>query len=163
MTTLIHQRVQAARMGKNPTVICRVTSGWVVLCDVQFLPGYCLLLADPIAPDLNALTAEQRRTYLYEMTVIGDALMVINDAYRINYETLGNTEQALHTHIFPRYLHEPEKYRKIPAWFYDWKNAPRFDLEKHKELMALIHAYLKAQRITVQEPNKNQLRLFSMD
>lgn len=161
MSTFIHNRVQAARMGKNPTVICRVHSGWVVMGDVQFLPGYCLLLADPIAPDLNALSADQRKTYLYEMTVIGDALMVITDAYRINYETLGNSEQALHTHIFPRYLTEQDQYRKRPAWYYDWKNAPHFDPVHHKSLMDQIHAYLKAQHITVREPDKNQLRLFS--
>lgn len=162
MSTLIHKRVQAARQGKNPTVICRVHSGWVVMGDVQFLPGYCLLLSDPVAPDLNALSPEQRKTYLYETTIIGDALMVITDAYRINYETLGNSEAALHTHIFPRYLHEPDKYRKMPAWFYDWKNAPRFDPDKHKPLMNQIHAYLKSQRITIQDSDKNQLRLFSM-
>jgi hypothetical protein len=31
MSTLIHQRVEAARVGTNPTVICRMPSGWAVL------------------------------------------------------------------------------------------------------------------------------------
>jgi diadenosine tetraphosphate (Ap4A) HIT family hydrolase len=162
MTTLIHQRIQEARMGKNPTVICRVRSGWVVLGDVQFLPGYCLLLSDPIAPDLNALSAEQRKTFLYEMSVIGDALMVILDAYLINYEILGNSEHALHAHIFPRYMRELDQNRKKPVWFYDRQDAPQFDPVKHKNLMDQIHAYLKAQRLTLPEPDKNQLRLFTL-
>ena len=48
MSTLIHRRVKAANLGKNPTVICQMRSGWVVLGDVQFLP-------DPVVEDLNAL------------------------------------------------------------------------------------------------------------
>jgi hypothetical protein len=55
MSTLIHQRVEAAPAGTNPTVICRMPSGWAVLCDMQFLRGYSILLADPVARDLNAL------------------------------------------------------------------------------------------------------------
>lgn len=161
MTSLIHQRIQSARLGKNPTVICRVRSGWVVLGDVQFLPGYCLLLADPIASDLNTLSPDQRKTFLYEMSVIGDALMVILDAYLINYEILGNSDHALHAHIFPRYMREPDDYRKKPVWFYDSHNAPQFDPIKHKNLMDQIHAYLKAQHLTLPEPDKNQLKLFS--
>ena len=45
--TIIHERVDLARKGKNPTVICRLRSGWVVLGDDQRLRGYSLLLADP--------------------------------------------------------------------------------------------------------------------
>lgn len=50
MPTLIHRRVAAAQDGKNPTVICRVPSGWAVLSDTQFLRGYALLLPDPWFP-----------------------------------------------------------------------------------------------------------------
>ncbi len=51
MSTLVHQRVEMARAGTNPTVICRVPSGWMVLADEQFLRGYSLLLPDPLVPD----------------------------------------------------------------------------------------------------------------
>jgi hypothetical protein len=37
MTTLIHQRVEAARAVTNPAVICGMPSGWAVLGDAQFL------------------------------------------------------------------------------------------------------------------------------
>jgi hypothetical protein len=42
-------------------------------------------------------------------------------------ESLGDSEAALHAHVFPRYLSEPEEKRTKPAWFYDWKTAPKFD------------------------------------
>ena len=103
MTTLIHERVEAARAGTNLTVICRMPSGWAVLGDAQFLRGYSLLLADPVVADLNALNEERRRLFLRDMAILGDALLETTDAFRINYEILGNTDPALHAHVFPRY------------------------------------------------------------
>jgi hypothetical protein len=47
---LIGDRVELARRGANDTVICRLPSGWAVVGDVQFLTGYCLLLADTVVP-----------------------------------------------------------------------------------------------------------------
>ena len=93
-----------------------------MLGDVQFLRGYSLLLPDPVVVSLNDLTREGREQFLYEMSVLGDALLAVTDAYRINYEILGNSEPALHAHVFPRYQSEPEEKRRMPAWFYDWKN-----------------------------------------
>ena len=136
MKTLIHERVEAARAGKNPTVICRMPSGWAVLGDAQFIPGYCLLLPDPVVADLNTLDADARRQYLYDMTIIGDALLEVTDAYRINYEILGNADPALHTHIFPRYHHEPEEFGRGPVFSYpsDLRGSRPFDSERDQAL-----------------------------
>lgn len=135
MSTLIHRRVEAARQGTNPTVICRVKSGWIVLGDVQFLPGYSLLLPDPVVADLNALTMSDRLNFLQDMTILGDALLAVTGAARINYEILGNSEAALHAHVFPRYATEPEDKRQKPVWFYDWKSAVEFNVERDQQLM----------------------------
>ncbi len=81
-------------------VICRVPSGWAVLGDTQFLRGYSLLLPDPVVPDLNTLSKIQRAEFLHDMTVLGDALLEVTGAARINYEILGNSEPALHAHVF---------------------------------------------------------------
>ena len=147
MPTLIHERVEACRRGTNETCILRVRSGWVVLGDVQFLVGYSLLLPDPVVPDLNHMPATVRKLYLYEMSIVGDALLSATDAYRINYEILGNSEPALHAHIFPRYLSEPEDLRKHPAWNYDWHAAPKFDLSRDTPLMINIETYLRAANV----------------
>jgi diadenosine tetraphosphate (Ap4A) HIT family hydrolase len=140
MSTLIHERVEAARAGTNPTVICRVQSGWIVLCDVQFLRGYSLLLSDPVVPDLNALNKEQRTQYLLDMAILGDALIKVTGACRINYEILCNLEPALHAHVIPRYLAEPDEMRQGPIWNYDksHRNSVKFDYERDKELMKQI-------------------------
>ena len=137
MKTLIDERVELARAGTNPTVLCRMPSGWAVLGDAQFIRGYCLLLPDPVVPDLNALDADARRQYLYDMTLIGDALLEETDAYRINYEILGNTDPALHTHIFPRYRAEPSAYIGGPVFSYprEQRASRPFNAERDSELM----------------------------
>ena len=39
---LIFDRVQQARIAVNPKVICKMKSGWAVIGDVQFLPGFMI-------------------------------------------------------------------------------------------------------------------------
>lgn len=140
---LIKDRVELAKAGLNPMVICRMKSGWAVIGDVQFLKGYCLLLPDPVVQSLNHLDLAARAQFLSDMTLIGDALLEVTKARRINYEILGISEPELHAHIFPRFDSEPDDKRCMPAWFYDWKNAPQFSLESHGELQQKIRATIQ--------------------
>jgi diadenosine tetraphosphate (Ap4A) HIT family hydrolase len=126
--TSIHERVALAHQGKNPNAICRLDSGWVVVSDVQPLEGYCLILSDPVAPSLNELSEEKRMLYCRDMARVGDALMKVSGAYKINYETWCNLDPALHTHIVPRYRNEPDDKRLKPACtVYDFSKARKFD------------------------------------
>jgi diadenosine tetraphosphate (Ap4A) HIT family hydrolase len=144
MSTLIHKRVRECQQGIYPKLICKVSSGWVVMGDVQFLEGYCLLLPDPVVANLNELNEQRRKTFLWEMSVVGDVILEITGALRINYEMIGNVEPALHAHIFPRYENEPDNLKLKPAWFYDWDAARVFDKGQDNELMLNIAAGLKA-------------------
>lgn len=137
MSTAIHQRVIDARAGTNPMAVCQVPSGWAVLADTQFLKGYTLLLPDPVVPDLNSLEPKQQFRFLQDMAIIGDALMEVTTACRINYEILGNTTPALYAHIIPRYPGEPAERRQAAVWFYEktFRNSLPFDLERHGSLM----------------------------
>jgi diadenosine tetraphosphate (Ap4A) HIT family hydrolase len=130
MANLIEERVKMAREGANPYVITRMASGWLVIGDHQVLPGYCLLLGDPVVESLNGLDEESRIRYSLDMIRIGDALITVTGAFRINYLTLGNLEPALHTHIVPRYLSEPEDKRRDNAFkVYDRASWRRTDPE----------------------------------
>jgi diadenosine tetraphosphate (Ap4A) HIT family hydrolase len=80
----------------------------------------------------------QRINFLQDMGILGDALLAVTGASRINYEILGNSEAALHAHVFPRYATEPEEKRRQPVWFYDWKSAVAFDAERDGQLMQEI-------------------------
>ncbi|MEZ5229772.1 MAG: hypothetical protein R2710_24870 [Acidimicrobiales bacterium] len=142
--TLIHERVDAARRGENPTVICRMPSGWAVLGDHQFLLGYSLLLPDPVVDHLTDLDHAGRAQYLTDMARIGDALHACTDTFRVNYEILGNGDAALHAHIFPRHLTEPDQYRRAPVWAYptETRTGSLFDPDIHGELQRRLAAYI---------------------
>ena len=142
MRTLIHERVELARRGDDAKVISRLASGWVVMGDVQFLPGYSLLLPDPVVPSLESLPLAARVQYLSDMALVGEAVLQATGALRINYEILGNVEPALHAHVFPRYRHEPDELRAKPVWFYDWNAARPFNLEADRPMMDAIHSAL---------------------
>jgi diadenosine tetraphosphate (Ap4A) HIT family hydrolase len=125
--TVIHQQVVAAREGKEPRVAARLASGWVLFGERQFVRGYVLLLPDPVVPTLNALGARERSQFLVDMARVGDALLKITNALRINYAILGNQDPALHAHVIPRYADEPEALRTAHPWAHDWQAAPLFD------------------------------------
>jgi len=125
--TVIHRQVAAAREGREPRVIARLYSGWALFGERQFLRGYTLLLPDPVVPTLNSLGAQERSLFLLDMTRLGDALLKLTGAARINYAVLGNQEPSLHAHVIPRYLDESEELRAQHPWVYDWQTAPSFD------------------------------------
>jgi len=144
MSTAIHRFVEEARAGRLPRVIARMNSGWAVLGDPQVLRGYCLLLPDPVVPHLNAMDSSARETFLRDMALLGDAVLKVTGAVRINYEMLGNLEPALHAHVVPRFADEPEELRTKPVWSYDWSAAVKFEANRDAPLMRAIASMLRA-------------------
>jgi diadenosine tetraphosphate (Ap4A) HIT family hydrolase len=145
MPIAIPQPIAAARAGTNPAIICSVPSGWVAMCDMQYLHGYIIHLADPVVGSINDLDRLQRAVYLNDMTLIGDALLEVTGAYRINYCIMGNSDSYLHAHIIPRFMSEPEKLRKGGPWSYPKKLQDEilFDFERDKDLMQQIKAAIQ--------------------
>ena len=139
--TAIHRWVESCRQG-DPTVIARLRSGWAVMGRKQVLAGYCLLLPDPVVPHLNALSARDRDQFMAELGLLGDAVLAVTGALRINYAIFGNVEPALHAHVHPRYTDEPIEMRTHNPWGYDWQKAPDFDLATHGPLRDLIRQQL---------------------
>ena len=136
----VAKQVELARAGLEPALICQVPSGWVVLCTMQYLRGYCILLPDPVVPSLNDLSRQQRSTYLCDMSIVGDALLDVTGAHRINYAIMGNSDQVLHSHIVPRYVTEPEEFRLNTPWSYPQQNmnTTLFDSDRDQDLMSRI-------------------------
>jgi diadenosine tetraphosphate (Ap4A) HIT family hydrolase len=138
--TAIHSMVDRCRAADYPAAVARLRSGWLVMGERQVLTGYCLLLPDPVVPHLNALPTDLRGQFLSDMTVVGDALLAITAALRINYAIFGNVEPALHAHIFPRHPSEPEATRSAQPWALDWNAAPTYSDVLHGELKRRIAA-----------------------
>jgi diadenosine tetraphosphate (Ap4A) HIT family hydrolase len=148
--TVIHTQVTAAREGRDPRVIARLYSGWAVFGERQFLRGYALLLPDPVVPSLNALGAQERTGFLLDMARLGDALLKVTGAIRINYAIYGNIEPALHAHVIPRYSDEADKLRTAQPWAYDWEAAPAFDRTAYQELADSLRRELTRMGVTKQ-------------
>lgn len=113
--TAIHEAVEQAQKGVHPYLICKLETCWVVASDLPLTKGHCVTLADPVVFSVNDLTEELRMKYFRDVCRVGDALLKICGSYRINYETLCNVAQALHSHIVPRYLSESDEKRKERA------------------------------------------------
>ena len=142
MSTAIHRRVEACRAGTDPTCIARLDSGWAVMGDPQVLPGYCLLLPDPVVPHLNAMPPAAQAAFLADMARLGDAVLARTGAVRINYALFGNVEPALHAHVFPRLANEPPGHREAHPWSYDWSRARPFDAVLDGALLRALRADL---------------------
>ena len=139
-------RILSAINGTNPMLIKELKGGYAVFGDVQFLPGYCVLLPKKEVNSLNVLTLEEREQFLSDMSVLGDAIIQSCTPIRVNYDILGNTDNFLHAHVFPRYEWESEERKKMPVWLYDssnWHNKEAsYNPIKHDEIRNSILEYL---------------------
>lgn len=151
MSEWYDNRIASAIKGTNPMVMVAMSGGFATFGDVQFLPGYSVLLPKRNVASLNDLSLTERVAFLADMTLLGDALLAVTNAQRINYDILGNTDNFLHAHVFPRYGTEsPERLQK-PVWLYSpdhWSNPKyHYDPQRDDELRHKITQYLE-QRIT---------------
>ena len=102
-------RVGAALEGRNPTVLRRMRAGFAVIGDVQFLPGYCVLISDARGVDrLTDLPRSRRLEFLADLDELGEAVETVcgrRDPLfrRVNLEIQGNYDAFLHAHVWPRY------------------------------------------------------------
>lgn len=140
--TAIHAMVNQCRDGRLASCVAAVESGWVVMAERQVVRGYCLLLPDPVVGHLNDLPEPARGVFLRDMAALGDALLAVTGALRINYAMFGNLEPALHAHAFPRYADEPAATRTAQPWALDWSAAPPFSARAHDDLKMRIAAAL---------------------
>ncbi|MFD7865239.1 HIT family protein [Streptomyces sp. NPDC059783] len=117
-------RIGSALRGENPTVLRRLNAGFAVIGDVQFLPGYSVLLVDDPAVDrLSDLTRDKRLAFLSDMDRLGEAVERVSrrtdPAFRrVNLEILGNTDGFLHAHVWPRFAWEPDELARGPVWLH---------------------------------------------
>ena len=155
-------RIGSAPRGENPMVLARMRSGWAVIGDTQFLPGYCVLISDgPDADHLTDLPRAERAQFLTDMGLLGEAVMAACNGLdpslrRLNYEILGNgdhfgelatraAQRRLHAHVFPRYGWEDDELLEGPVWHYPrdrWTSPRDAYSEENEPLREAIAAEL---------------------
>lgn len=152
MTDWRSDRIGSAARGENPTVIARLPASYAVIGDVQWLPGYCVLLTDdPAATRLSDLSADARAAYLDSVALLAAAVENVCGARdpafrRVNVEILGNTDPFLHAHVWPRYGWEPADLVRTPVWLYPvthWSDPAHALGPEHDELRAALSEELQ--------------------
>ena len=143
-------RIGSSLRGENPLVMTRMRSGFAVIGDTQFLPGYSLLLTDD--PSMNHLTDldwARRKQFMFDLALLGEAVERVckpNRLRRMNYEVLGNYLPLLHGHVVPRYEWEPPEFvtQEWGRYPKGERNAPEhaYSDVKHGDLRAAITAEL---------------------
>jgi diadenosine tetraphosphate (Ap4A) HIT family hydrolase len=104
---LINSRINMIKEGRNEHFVTELQTGYVVFCDHQTFKGYALFLCKRKASELHELGAVFKKKFLYEMSVVAEAVHTVFKPDKLNYELLGNAEPHLHWHIIPRYLNDP--------------------------------------------------------
>ncbi len=152
MTHWRHDRIGAALRGANPTVLARLPRGFAVIGDVQWLPGYCVLLTDdPAVQRLTDLPRPARLEFLASMERLAEAVDTVcrqrdPEFRRMNLEILGNTDPYLHAHLWPRYGWEPPEIVGGPVWGYGrerWSDPTSALGPQHDDLRARITEVLR--------------------
>jgi diadenosine tetraphosphate (Ap4A) HIT family hydrolase len=125
-------------------VLRRLEAGFAVIGDVQFLPGYSVLLVDqPGVRQLSDLPRSRRLSFLSDLDRLGEAVeracRRLDPAFRrVNLEILGNTDDFLHAHVWPRFHWEPPESLRRPVWLY-----PRERWSDERFALAPRHAALR--------------------
>jgi diadenosine tetraphosphate (Ap4A) HIT family hydrolase len=144
-------RIGSALAGENPTVLKRMSGSFAVIGDVQWLPGYCVLLTDdPTVERLSDLSLTGRRQFLDAMAELGEAVeracRELDSSFRrVNLEILGNTDPYLHAHVWPRYGWEPPELVRKPVWLYppeNWSDPALALGPQHDAVRAAIVGHL---------------------
>lgn len=114
---VICQRIQMIQAGTNPYFVCELSTGYVVLGDSQYFPGYTIFLAKEHVHELYLMPKQQRVQFMLEMSWVTEACAQAFDADKMNVEMLGNGDAHAHWHIFPR--HDGDTPRPGPVWWVD--------------------------------------------
>ena len=130
---LICRRINLIKNKKNPYFVKELKTGYVVLGDFQFFKGYTLFLCKKHETELHQLKPKFRRRFLWEMSLVAEAVYKAFRPEKINYALLGNTDCHIHWHLFPRYKNDPLPNRTV--WNIDKKIREAESAKPDKKLL----------------------------
>lgn len=112
---MICERIEWIKKGENPYFVRELSTGYVVIGDCQRIRGYSLFLCKEHATELHFLEPDFRARFLWEMSLVAEAVYRAFDAEKLNYELLGTGAGVhMHWHFFPRRTGDTPK--PGPVW-----------------------------------------------
>jgi diadenosine tetraphosphate (Ap4A) HIT family hydrolase len=120
----ICRRMKDGMSEANPYFVAELETGYAVLADNQYVPGYTLFISKTCVPELHELAPDRRSRFLEEMAMVAEAVFRAFEPRKLNYELLGNSVAHLHWHLIPRYADDAKP--TWPIWSNeDFLSAPR--------------------------------------
>ena len=107
---LVCDRLKLWSEGKNPYFIAEFKNSIFVVGDHQFYRGYSLLLLKDHIRELHELSDTQYAELSRELMMASTAIVKTFNPWKMNHESLGNTEEHVHWHITPRYESDPHRH-----------------------------------------------------
>jgi diadenosine tetraphosphate (Ap4A) HIT family hydrolase len=88
--------------------IAELETGYVLLSNKwQYFKGYTLFISKMHVNELHLMPPVFRKQFLFEMTVVAEAVQTAFGAEKMNCESLGNSCPHVHWHIITRYGTDP--------------------------------------------------------
>ena len=79
-------------------------------------PGRCVVTLHRHATELFDLSPALRSAFADDVSAAAQAIKLATNAFKMNYEILGNADPHLHCHLIPRQQDEPNP--TLPAWLH---------------------------------------------
>ena len=79
-------------------------------------PCRCVVILHQHATELSDLSLSVRHAFADDVSTAARAIKLAVNAFKMNYEILGNADPHVHCHLIPRQLDEPRP--KVPAWLH---------------------------------------------
>lgn len=109
------ERIEKTVKGDNPFFVKELETGYAVIGDYQRFYGYTVFICKQHATELHMLDSEFRMKFLWEMSVVAQAVYNAFPCDKLNYELLGQGGGVhMHWHIFPR--RKGDSPYKGPVW-----------------------------------------------
>ena len=138
------QRIELIQKGENPYFVKELETGYAVIGDIQRFYGYSLFICKEHATELHELPDEFRRKFLWEMSVVAQAVYNAFPCDKLNYELLGQGGGVhMHWHIFPR--RSGDNPYKGPVWRMPRREMNSEEYRPDENQLADMVAKLKAE------------------
>ena len=119
----ISKYLEKARNGEHNGLIARMSTGYLVLADLQNankIEGWSILLSDPEYKSIDNTPVDVRRQFFKDMIIAGrsiiDSMQKKNAVSGMHYAINGNELNVLHAHFFPRNNTEPANLQLLPPY-----------------------------------------------
>jgi diadenosine tetraphosphate (Ap4A) HIT family hydrolase len=97
------EEIAEIKKGIDKYFVIELQTGYVVMSWYQYFEGYTIFVYKNHVTELHEIENDQRDKFLYEMSIVAEAVCKAFKPKKLNYAMLGNSDPHMHWHLIPRY------------------------------------------------------------